>query len=131
MKKTYTVAYGPTWWEIQVSIDEEFISPWIDPGTDKPMTGLEVVKSLVEFWSGWEQRLASNKGDYIKTFLQQLASEVISLVAANNWTLDGVLDEFSDKDGYCPMDGSCGIEILHTDEFSFEDDEFQVLEDLQ
>lgn len=43
-------------WEMRVQIDEEKTK--------------DAIKEMVEFWCGYEFRLALNEGNYLKTFLQ-------------------------------------------------------------
>ncbi|HVW97530.1 MAG TPA: DUF2528 family protein [Mucilaginibacter sp.] len=115
-KKTYTVIYLPTIWECRVEIDHE----------EKT---LEAIRLMVEFWTGYEYRLSANNGDYVKTFLQQLAREINYIQAEHNYNLKGVTDEFKNREGWCPMDGSYGIVILDTDDFEFEHDDYEIKEE--
>lgn len=57
------------------------------------------LKEMVEFWSGWEERLAANDDDFLKTWFRQLIRETI---------LRGVP---CDREGWVPLDGSCGIRV--------------------
>jgi hypothetical protein len=116
MIKTYTVSHGPTWWECQIGID------------DSPETVARIME-MVEFWSDWKSRLETNEGDYIKTFLQDLAREIQYIIAEHDYNLTGVIEEFINREGWCLMDGTFGIEILNVDEFEFTHSEYEVLED--
>lgn len=117
-KKSYNIEYGPTWWECTVEIDHT-------RATDK------VIRTMVEYWTGWEERLDNNDGDYNKTFLQQLAREINYIQIQDNVMLKGVLKEFENREGWLPMDGSYGIEITHIDDFTFEHNQYQVQEGVE
>lgn len=120
MTKTYTVAYGPTFWECQIFID------WSFPHTQN------AIETMIRFWSGGEGRLYTNGGDYEKTFLQQLAREISYIMAGeHHLNVEGVKDAFKNREGWCKMDGSLGIEILDVDDFSFDYSDFEVMEDPQ
>lgn len=114
-KKTYDIEYGPTWWECVVVIDHT------------PET-LDCIKIMVEFWTGWEHRLLMNDDDYVKTFLQQLAREINHIQIEFNYNLKGVIEEFANREGWCLMDGSKGIEITSIDDFEFDHSNYVVLE---
>jgi hypothetical protein len=115
IKKTYNVEYGPTWWECTIVIDH-------NKETDAS------IKVMVEFWTGWKSRLAANGGDYIITFLQQLAREINFIQAEYHYNIIGVRDEFANREGWCKMDGSYGITIEEIDDFDFEHHQYEVQE---
>lgn len=131
MKKTYTVAYGPTFWECQIAIDEDFKVPFINQTTNEPEDTRWAIKEMVEFWAWWEERLEKNEGDYTKTFLQMLARKICTLQADDQYPLEAMIKWFSDKEGWFDMDGTWGIEILSFDDFEFQYHEFEVMEDPQ
>ena len=114
-KKTYQVEYGPTWWECTIAIDH---SPEVDAR----------IKEMVEHWTGYKGRLADNKGDYTKTFLQDLAREINYIQAEYNYNLEGVIGEFDNRDGYYKMDGTMGITIVDIDDFEMQHSEYVVTE---
>lgn len=113
MKMSYGIEYGPTWWECTVEIDHN----------DETLAN---IKSMVEFWMGWEDRLETNDGDYTKTFLQQLAREICMIEVEFNYNLVGVTGEFNNREGWCKMDGSMGIKIVNVDDFEFEHRQYEV-----
>ncbi len=65
-------------------------------------TSRAAIKEMVEFWSNWEYRLASAKGDYTQCFLRQLAFAL----------LRGGPEAVTDREGWCPLDGSYDIKLL-------------------
>jgi hypothetical protein len=116
-KKMYDIEYGPTWWECTVVVDH---TPEVD----------NAINSMVEFWVGHEDRLSANEGDYTKTFLQQLGREINYIQAEQHVNLTGVLKAFDNREGWCKMDGSAGIEIIAAEDFSFEHNQYVVMEGL-
>ena len=111
--KAFRVEHNPTYGEIEVEIDLDFVVKIKNKkGEEKSYPIMESIKSMVDFWTGCEKRLDENDGDYLKTFLKQLCHEVMTLVSAENLSARGVIEEMKDKEGWCPMDGSCGIKLL-------------------
>lgn len=111
--KTFRVEHTLTYGEIEVEINLDFIGKIKNKkGEEKQYPIMESIKSMVDFWTGSEKRLDDNDGDYLKTFLKQLCQEVISIVSNSNLSVNGVIDEMKDSEGWCPMDGSCGIKLL-------------------
>lgn len=124
--KTYTVIYGPTWWECTISIDHSFVFENISPGEHWPMA--KALEEMVIFWSDGKKRLALNDGDVVKTFLQQLAREINYIQAVKDYNLEGVIEEFVNREGWWVMDGSNGITIVDIDDFDFAYNEYEVME---
>lgn len=87
---------------------------------------IENIKETVQFWSGWQDRLDINDGDYVKTFIQQLASNVQWVALKNNYNTFGVRSEFADMEGWFEMDGSKGVTLLQHTTIEYEDFEFDV-----
>lgn len=85
-----------------------------------------VIKEMVEFWTGWEHRLYLNDGDYIKTFLENLAQVIIR--DSIEWNLQGVRRAFENREGWCKMDGTEGIKIIYIDRWTFDEDDFLITE---
>lgn len=114
MKKIYTLEHEDTWSEIKIQID--FDVPDVE----------ENIKLMVEFWYGWEDRLAMEDGDYVDTFLKQLASNALRLSIEGN-SLQGILHYFENAEGWMTLDGSRGIEILSVDSYSIEEYQFDII----
>lgn len=89
---------------------------------------MDKIQEMVEFWSGWENRLSFNDGDYVKTFLKLTASTVQWISISDNYNTWGVRFSFTDREGWYPMDGSHGINILTNSRFEWDDDDFEVEE---
>ncbi len=59
------------------------------------------IREMVEFWAWWEDRLASNGGDYTRTWLKQLALYIVRRGRIPH-----------DDEGWCPLDGNApGIKV--------------------
>ncbi len=120
--KKYMVEHRPTYGSITVEIDETY------ERDGKTLNTGDVIKDMVDFWTGSERRLSNNDGDYTAAFLKQLCEAVIRLVSSENLNLAGVLAHFAeDAEGYCDMDGSFGIKITDMSEPDMSDDsEFEI-----
>ncbi|RVU01108.1 DUF2528 family protein [Mucilaginibacter limnophilus] len=131
--KTYTINHGPTWWECQVAIDHSFIVKVPVPESDQPedWTMEKTMREMIMHWTGGAGWLKENDGDITKTFLQQLAAEIQQIQCENNYTLEGVIEEFVNREGWWPMDGSCGVQILEVEDFEFLMNEYEVMEEQQ
>jgi len=104
-------------WEMSVAIDEEKAMPFI--------------KEMVEFWAGWESLLADFNGDYLKAFLKMLGAECLQLMITEDYTLEGLIgafDQSNQKEGWCPLDGTYGIEIIDADDCRIYEEEFSISE---
>jgi hypothetical protein len=107
--KKYKIEHEPTEGEIIVEIDFDFINYF---GGDDPITMENVIKMLVEFWSGYEYDLEENNHNYLDTFLKSLCNSVLVTALVGNWNLDGVISEFENKEGWPSLDGSYGIKLV-------------------
>lgn len=126
MEKIYRLTHIDYDWETTIGIDEEFI---VSESEGNKTTTKDIIKGMVEFWSGWENRLADNDGDYTKTFLQQLSREVLyQLFQHPRSTLKGIIYEFEDLEGWWAPDGSAGFQLLEIDPIEIEHERFEVKE---
>jgi hypothetical protein len=81
---------------------------------------------MVEFWSGWEDVLVDNHGDYLRAFLKMLGAHVAYL--AMEWNIHGVKAQLIEQEGWYPLDGSYGIELIDCGSVQFEPDYFEIEE---
>lgn len=114
--KKFKVQHRDTLWECEIEIDTENVDTII------------AIKDMVDFWVGAKDRLENNDGDYIKTFVQQLAREIFYIIAEHDYNLYGVVKEFENREGWCTMEGSYGIKITNVDDLEFKHYEFEVEE---
>jgi hypothetical protein len=124
MTKKYKIEYPELYWELNVEIDEDFKIE----GIDGISTTREAIKSMVEFWAGWQRQLKENGGDYTITFLKELARTCLYDHIGENHNMEGVISYFEDEEGWFAMDGSNGIKITFMDETSFAPSDFAVTE---
>ena len=69
-----------------------------------------VIKEMVHFWSGDEERLDDADGNYTEAFINQVMEFVF-----NNHRLPGKGDE-----GYCELDGTHGIKVTWRGSIDFD-----------
>jgi hypothetical protein len=127
--KKYKVEHTPTYGEVEVEIDFDFVSRIKNETGEEDYPVMLCIQEMVNFWSGSEQRLDENEGDYVKTFLKQLCREVISITASRNLSTYGVIEQMKGEEGWCPLDGSCGIKLVSQSEPELYDQEdFEITE---
>jgi hypothetical protein len=73
------------------------------------------VKTMVEFWSGAEERLDHFDGNYNKAFIHQLAERIMPMTLRMSWR--NALREIGASEGYCTLDGAHGIRVLSCGEY--------------
>lgn len=110
--KIYEVEHTQANGAITVEIDFDYQFSF----GDKPQTVTGIIKEMVEFWSGSENRLKENNNDYLKTFLKYLCQTALSIQMEKNYNLSGVLDVFENLEGWCEMNGDCGIKITYLEQ---------------
>ena len=67
--KTFFVSHEPTYADIKVQINFDFV---FKHPCDSEMPMEEMLKEMVNFWSGGKTRLKENENNLVKTFLKQL-----------------------------------------------------------
>ncbi len=73
------------------------------------------LQEINDFWSGSEDRLLNFSGDIYKTVCSLIAKEVVRLqsITSFNSTKESIIEVFNEGiEGFYPLDGSEGIEIL-------------------
>lgn len=115
--KIYEVEHYPSRGSITVEIDFDHIS---EVGGEK-IQPHGLIKQMVDFWAGSEDRLKANENEYLKTFLKQLCELCLKIQIAHNYNTQGVVEEFEGMEGYCSMDGADGIKIRCVSASDFED----------
>jgi len=87
---------------------------------------MEKIKNMVEFWSGWEYHVSTNNGDYVQAFLKTLAADIQDVALGMNYNTQGVRSAYDDREGWCKMDGTDGIDILQHSTIEWDADDFEV-----
>lgn len=123
----FIIEHQPTGGEIRVEIDFDFVGKIKTENGEVDYPVMTEIKDTVDFWSNSEKRLNENEGSYLNTFLKQLAESVLRILATNNLTLYGVIEEMKGEEGWMPLDGTYGIKLTSIDEPSFsEQDEYLI-----
>lgn len=81
-----------------------------------------LIKEQVEFWMGWEGRV--KKKGYTNVFLQNLTK--MAYVFSRDYSLNGIIRRIGESEGWYPVDGSVGIELLEFEYESPDWDELQI-----
>jgi hypothetical protein len=86
------------------------------------------ITDMIYFWGDGDERLDENNGDYVTTFLKQLAIKCLWLQCQNfvGANLVALFKNKSKCEGYCDMDGSYGIKILNYDVWGFSLDDLSI-----
>jgi hypothetical protein len=82
-----------------------------------PQLAEKPIKEMVEFWMDWEWSLKENFGDYTKTWLKMLTKFILQRRRCPN-----------NDEGWCELDGTHGIKLLHSYEYEFDDDNIEITE---
>ena len=106
--RTKTVSYDGQW-EATVEIDDHAVPK---------------MHEQLMYWYGGEQRIANADGDIETAYLLMLGQELIR--ESMDYTIEGVLEQFADKEGWYPLDGSAGVRLVSLDNWEFYEDEFEL-----
>lgn len=68
-----------------------------------------------------EAQIKSDEGDLTKTFIRLLSHLVF--YESIDINIDGIKSRVSDAEGFFPVDGSCGVTIVHVDNFTFDSED--------
>lgn len=118
------VEHAPTGARIKVEIDFDFVRK-MDETESWDMN--RMIREMVEFWVGGEDRVVENNGDYVKTYLIQLCSLCIELY--DSLGVKKLIQEVNDSEGYFNVDGSDGIKLIEFNEPEFDNQEdFEITE---
>ncbi len=72
-----------------------------------------LVEKSVQFWFGYENLLIDSENNYLQCFLTLIMREIIHCNPSRNaLSIDEIIALFSNKEGFPPLDGSCGIKIV-------------------
>lgn len=99
------------WWTAVLEVDE----------TAKTLEGM---KNQLLFWMSGQDRIESHHGDIESAYLTMLAQRLISL--STEYNTRGVKDEFKDAEGWLPIDGSHGVNLISVDGWEFGQSDFSI-----
>jgi Protein of unknown function (DUF2528) len=83
----------------------------------------ELMHEINNFFSDAKWRLSQENGDICQTVLKMIAEKCFYIVLGKDYNAYGVMDEFNEGDiteGYPPMDGSIGIQIVSVSTFEID-----------
>ncbi len=100
--KTFKIEYDYTTLA-EVQVDEE--------------KAAKIIREMVDFWSGSEDRLKENDGDYLRTWLKQLGGFILSHRRPPQ-----------DDEGWYNLDGTWGIKLVHWEEYEFDEGMIEIEE---
>lgn len=107
--KTFTVSHDWSGWKATLRIlqDEETT---------------ETMREMLLFWSGGPDRIEDAEGDITEAWLVMFAERAFTL----SWDagLPCIKRSFEQAEGWAPLDGSCGIELLSCDDLETDSTEF-------
>ena len=84
-------------------------------------------KTPARTWAGLgPSRVEDCEGDVQTAWLIHFGQT--AMVDSLDWNITGVKRQFTDREGWAPLDGSCGIELIRCDSLEFDRDEFDVKE---
>jgi hypothetical protein len=129
MKQFYTVNFQPypaehPLWYYQVEIEPNKVINIAGRDT----TCLELIRTIVEYWPGYQERLREEAGDYTACYLKQMAKELFSLtgMAHGSINLADAIGWFRKMRGYVPVDGSHGIQLVAVSEIDLSGQQFVI-----
>lgn len=99
------------WWCATIEIDES-------------ESTMATMKEQLLFWSGGQDRIDRHGGDIEKAYLKMLASHMI--FESINCTQEGVAIAFDDEEGWYPIRGKNGVNLINCDSWEFSDEDFDI-----
>lgn len=103
MKRKATISFD--WWKAEVEVD----------------TSEQTIKHMKEqilFWANGKQRIYDEDGDVLTAYLKMLGEELLTIAVAPV-SVESVILEFKDLEGWAPLDGSFGAKLLSIDQWEF------------
>lgn len=105
MKKKYNFTYDMNEVDISFIVDTEVFTA-------------DVAKETLKFFA-WDY---DRENDPVDEVMKKYAMEVIEVATFNDYNSYGVIDEFDDREGFCKLDGSMGILLVHSESYVFDED---------
>ncbi len=110
MIKVYDYAHWCTNSSAQFEVDTEKFTP-------------KMAQDNLDFFAWFYDRTA----DPVDEIMKKYAGEAILVATNGNWNTNGVIDEFSNKEGFYPLDGSHGIKLKRVEAIELDTDDFRVI----
>lgn len=112
--KVLTVCHDWSGWKAKLRINQD--SDTID-----------TMREMLLFWSGGQSMIDDCEGDVQEAWLLLFAQ--VAIVLSLDFSVNGVRSQFENREGWAPLDGTCGIELIACTELEFDSDDFRVKED--
>lgn len=114
----------PYW--IEVRIDHDKRTKTSCGQTEKDTQGW--MFEMVSFWHDWEADIEGELtyDSVIQLCLKNIAKRALQLSVSNDYTLKGIIRAFDHEEGFIPMDGTWGIEIIYESGFYFDAIEWEI-----
>lgn len=87
-----------------------------------------LLHSINSFWSGAAGRLNDAEDNVLMAVLKMLGQQCWELMVAHEFNTYGLIQEFSQREGWPTMDGAYGIKIIDCDQLLFDISEITVKE---
>ena len=106
MKKQYNFDYAFCRATVTFNIDTDVFTP-------------EVAKATLQFYT-WDY---DEEADPVEEVLKKYALQAIETATSESLNTDGVKIIFEKFEGFCNVDGSNGIELVHVEEYEFNEED--------
>jgi hypothetical protein len=114
--KTYKVEHEDLPWEMSIQLKQD-----------------EKTKSLclevLSFFSGGEGHIRRADGDIFKAYVMFVAPTI--LFKSADHTLEGVVRQFDDLEGFYPWTEENGIRLTQVDELLIDSDQFEIVSEVE
>lgn len=84
----------------------------------------KIANDILSFFI-WDYDKSNNPIDEV---MRKFALKAIFIATVKNYNTHGVIEEFKDIEGFCPLDGSFGIELTGIEGYDIYDDEYLSVE---
>lgn len=106
--KRYLVEHEPTCGDIYVDIDHDFTLEH----EGKTITVEELMRDQLSFFTTGDKLLERCDGDVTKAYLLFVCKSAMLMGANQNSNQYGIISEFGETEGYMPIDGSRGVNLV-------------------
>lgn len=83
---------------------------------------IDIAKKTLEFFT-WDY---DKDGDPIDEVMKKYAMAAIIIATIEGYNLYGVIQEFMNKEGFCKVDGSMGIELDFIQQYEFDENKLSM-----
>jgi len=109
MDKTYTIIYNGCEGKAVFTVDTEKFTA-------------EIAKQTLEFFT-WDY---DSDADPIAEVMKKYGMAAIKEATFGNWNTQGVISQFDNKEGFYPIDGTCGVKLINVEGYEFYDEDIEL-----